>query len=45
MLDKLAWLKDKLNQPAFAHLRRLEHEVSAYRWLAMTQGRSLLMLT
>ncbi|MEN9368603.1 MAG: hypothetical protein RL489_2961 [Pseudomonadota bacterium] len=36
MLDKLAWLKDKLNQPAFAHLRRLEHEVSAYRWLAMT---------
>lgn len=36
MLDKLAWLKDKLNQPAFEHLRRLEHKVSAYRWLAMT---------
>jgi hypothetical protein len=36
MLDKLAWLKQKLAQPAFAPLRRLEHEVTAYRWLAMT---------
>lgn len=36
MLDKLAWLKQKLAQPAFGHLRCLEHQVSAYRWLAMT---------
>lgn len=36
MLNKLAWLKTKLAQPAFDDLRRLEHKVSAYRWLAMT---------
>jgi hypothetical protein len=36
MLNKLAWLKTKLAQPAFDDLRRLEHKGSAYRWLAMT---------
>jgi hypothetical protein len=36
MLNKLAWLKAKLALPNFGDLRRLEHQVSAYRWLALT---------
>lgn len=36
MLNKLAWLKSKIAQPEFDGLRRLEHQVSAYRWLALT---------
>lgn len=36
MLAKLDWLKAKLAEPAFSNLRKLEHKVSAYRWLAMT---------
>lgn len=36
MLNKLSWLKSKITRPDFGDLRRLEHQVSAYRWLALT---------
>lgn len=42
MLDKLAWLKDKLARTEFADLRALQTRPAAYRWLARTGGIRIL---
>jgi len=36
MLDKLAWLRSKLDLPEFVPLKKLAHEGAPFRWLAMT---------